>query len=532
MKKWTSRGATAVALIASAAVALTGCVSSPTNTDSPPASEQFGRTVNTEFTQAPSGFDPAVGTAGEDLVARSLLYATLVNKDNDGSSKFVGSLATRWEVESPSTYVFTIRTDATCADGTVITPTVIANSLTYLADNTPDAPHISAPLVFGSGTPTISADDANSTVTIQTAEAYPHLLDGLAVPYSSIICPAGLSDLDGLNAGTVKGAFSGPYTLAEAKTGISYTFEARTDYTTWPDYTEPLDGLVPERMVFTIRTDVATSANKLLSGDLDVSQLANESLNRFNDSDWNKAVSVVANVYVMFNERPGHYFADNPQARKAVAQAIDRVAFNQVFSNGVSPLFNSVVPPTYACVLEDTSLIEGYDSAAAKKTLAGAKFEMVASNVFGDQGNGAEYIRQVLADAGATVDFQLLDNATWADQIQSPPGTWDVTLMGDINRLGVISASLIRVMGPTLEEGGRNIPANDNPEGAAAVKAALATTDPVEQCKQYEIAQKTMLERYDVVPLAGIVWTTISPKDVVVHITGGVINKSTIRIVK
>ena len=238
-------------------------------------------------------------------------------------------MATKWKADSPSKYVFTIRQDATCADGTAITPTVIANSLKYFADNSPAAPHIAAPLVFGLGAPTITADDAKSTVTIETAAAYAHLLDGLAVPYSGIICPAGLSDLAGLKAGTVKGAFSGPYTLDEANTGVSYTFALREDYKTWPQFSKPLTGVPPQSFVFTLRTDVATSANKVLSGDLDLSQLANESLDRFKDGDWNKVVTVVANVYVMFNERPGHYFAESPRRarqspRRSTAQLSTR----------------------------------------------------------------------------------------------------------------------------------------------------------------------------------------------------------------
>lgn len=520
-QRFVAAGAGAVAL----AVALAGCSgSSGSDSSGTPKS----RTIYAEATTNPTSFDPATAHAGDDYVADSLLYDTVLHRDDDGS--IIAGLAAQWKAESASKYSFTITKDATCADGTPITASVVANSLKYLANDTTEA-HVFAPLVFGVGAPTITADDQTSTVTIQTAAPYANLLPGLTVAQSGIVCPAGLSDPSGLKAGTVKGAFSGPYTLGAAKPGVSYTYDLRKDYKMWPKYSKPLGGVPASQMVFGIATDQATTANKLISGDLDIGNIGGETLDRFKGKDYNQVTTVIANVYVMFNERPGHYFADNPEARKAVAQAIDRTAFNKVFSDGVSPLFNSVVPSTYDCVNKDKSLITKYDKAAAAKVLKGATIKFPASTAFGDAGKGAEYIQQVLTDAGANVELQKVDNATWATETQKPGGDWDMSIMGDINAAKLISASLDRVMGTPLEQGGRNIPGNDNTEGAAALKAALQTTDKAEQCQDYQTAQKTMLERNDVVPLAGIVWTTTSSPDVKVKAPGGTLSYPSARIV-
>lgn len=516
-------------LVGVAVACLTMTVAGCGGSDDDKSDSSGSRTINTEFVANPTSFDPALAKARDDYNMGSLMFDTLVHNDDD--AKLVGDLATKWSAESTSKYVFTIRTDATCADGTKITPTVVADSLKYLADaSTGD--HVAAPLVFGPGAPTITADDAAGTVTVQTAAPYVNLINGMAAPQSGIICPAGLKDKAGLKAGTVKGAFSGPYTLGEAKSGISYSFDLRKDYKTWPQFATPLKGEAPSKIVFSQVTDDATSANKMLSGDLDMVLLGGETVDRFKDSGdkYNQTNITYANGYVMFNERPGHYFSDNQPARQAVAKAIDCEAFNKVFSNRVGPLMNSVVPDTYACVNTDETLIEKTDPAAAAAVLKGATIKIVASTSFGNQGRAAEYIQQVLTAAGAKVELKKTDNAAWATVINDPKGDWDLTIQGDLNVMKVISASLDRVMGPAIEDSGRNIPGNDNAEGAAALKAGLSTNDPAEQCRQYQIAQESMLKRDDVVPMAGIAWAMITAKDVTVRAPNGTIGYSTIRI--
>ena len=354
---------------------------------------------------------------------------------------------------------------------------------------------------------------------------------GLAVPQSGIVCPAGLKDTAGLATGSVEGAESGPYTLDEAKAGVSYTFKLRKDYDAWPAYATPLEGTPPPEIAFSLATDDATSSNKILSGDLDFALLGGESIDRFeNNKDTNQQLITFANGYVMFNERPGHYFSDNQPARQAVAQAIDRDAFNKIFSNGKGELLNSVVPSSYRCANTDESLIEQHDPDAAAAVLKGAKVDIIASNSFGGDGKAAEYIQQVLADAGADVKIDVVDNATWASTINDPTGDWDLTIQGDLNSLKVISASLDRVMGPAIEDGGRNIPGTDNTEGAEALKKALSTVDPDEQCHYYQLAQQSMLERDDVAPMAGIAWLLISSKDVSLRAPNNTIDYTTLRL--
>lgn len=488
------------------------------------AAHQPTRSVTAQFSTAPTTFDPATASAGDDYTADNLLYITLLARDAGG--KLVGNLAGSWTSSSPSDYTFTIRSGATCSDGTAIDASVVANSLKYLASTARG----SEAAVFGTDPPTISANTAASTVTIQTAHPYTNLPVAMTMPQSGIVCPAGLADVKGLGAGTVPGAFSGPYTLGAMTPGVRYAFTLRSDFTTWPDFATPLAGRPASVIQFGIGTDPATSANQALAGDLDVARVGGANLKRFAAGIFNRVQTVTAITYVLFNERPGHVFAGNAAARMAVARAINRVTYDQIFSDGVSPVYNTVAPPDYACVIDGSSLIPTSDPAAAAKVLRGVKINMIASNAFGDSGKGAEYIAQMLRNAGAQVALSITDNATWASKLHDAGNPWDLTIKGDIPQLGVVSDSLQRVMGATLEDGGRNEGAADNAAGAQALAAGLATGDQATQCRDFGLAQQTMLQRMDVIPLAGIVGETITPADVTVRAPGGRMNYATIRV--
>jgi peptide/nickel transport system substrate-binding protein len=210
----------AIAATAITALALTGCTGAGNGSGSgaTPATD----TIRTTLGADPTTFDAAKANAKDDYEVARLLFDSVVRKDNDG--KLIAGVASSWKA-TPTEATLNIRSDATCADGTKITPTIVANSLTYFAD--PATRNNFAKLVFGPGTPTISADDSAGTVSIKLAQPWSELMGGLTLAQTGIICPAGLADKAGLAAGTVAGAFSGPYTLTKASHGVSYEMTLR-----------------------------------------------------------------------------------------------------------------------------------------------------------------------------------------------------------------------------------------------------------------------------------------------------------------
>ena len=109
------------AIVAIAGMALVGCAAAaPEDTETAVATD----TINLEVWYAPATFNPALASATSDVQNARLGFDTLLRVGEDG---VIGGLATDWETVSSTEYVFTLRDDATCSDGTAITPTVVAN---------------------------------------------------------------------------------------------------------------------------------------------------------------------------------------------------------------------------------------------------------------------------------------------------------------------------------------------------------------------------------------------------------------------
>lgn len=513
---------TVTALTGAAVLALAACAGGPAG-----ASEDG--TVSAVLVSDPSSFDPALGQGQQTFQMVGLLYDTLLRRD--GTSGLVGGLASDWSAESASEYVFTIRDDATCSDGTPITPTVVADSLRHLAS--PETGSTWKNLVFGQGEATITPDDAAKTVRVSLSQPFTTLERGLAITQTGIVCPAGLADLEGLAAGTVPGAFSGPYTLAEANAGMNYTFALRGDYAAWPAFSTPLAGTPPQRIDVGISTDASTVANQILSGDVDFAMFSDQdTIARFSaQPDLHQYSVTSSTTYVVFNQRPGRVFAERPDLRRGVAAAIDQNAFNTVFSDGTAEVLTSVVPASFDCVSTDRSLLTPHDPAAAAAALAGTTGIKLLGNTANTQfSGGADYIYQVLTDAGAQVELTKVDNATFWSTIAEGGADWDLVFLGDLNSVGSISASLDRVIGPAVEDGGRNYSASDNPAGEAALAEGLAATDPAARCGAFQTAQRTLFERSDVVPLAGNPNTYVSSPHVELSVFGDYIDLATMRV--
>lgn len=470
----------------------------------------------------PSGFDPATAKANDDYYVSRLLFDTLVRK-GEGNA-IVPGLASSWKAESASHYVFDVRKGATCSDGTEITPSIVATSLTRAAD--PKTGTIVRLLTFGPGAATITGDDAAGTVDIKLAEPWADLPAGLTLPQAGVICPKGMADLEGLRAGTVKGAFSGPYTLASAKPAVSYELALRKDYKAWPDFGSELKGRPAKRIVLTPVTEQGTVASQLLSGALDIGGLVDDNSKRLVGKDGFSTRKVVSSVlYLLLNQRPGTA-TRSPEVRAAIAQALDAARFTQAITGGRGERLLSAASPTFPCVNTDESLLAKYDEAAAAKVLKGVKLRMVGTTALTA---GNELVAEMLRKAGAKVELSNVDSVTWSTTTNGG-NTWDLTLQGDVNQVGTLPGSLLRAMGPATEDGGRNRIAAQNTEGYAALQHAMTVTDEKARCSDFAVAQRTMLERHDIVPLATFPSTQVTRDGVSIKVFGDYADPATLRL--
>ncbi|GGL42496.1 ABC transporter substrate-binding protein [Phycicoccus endophyticus] len=498
--------------------ALAGCAGE-TSTDS-----ESGGTIRGALITDPTTFDPALVKAMDDYRAARLGFDTVLRRD-DGST-LVGDLAESY-TQNDSGVTLQIRDGLTCGDGSELTPSDIAASLQRLAD--PDTASKAAQLIFGGSAVTVTADDDARTVTVTTAKPYSELAVGLTHPAAGIVCPAGLEDLDGLAAGTVKGAFSGPYVLSSSTTGVGYEFDLRSDYSSWPEYAEPLEGTPAQTLKFTVgATDSA--ANQLLTGSLDESAVAYQDLSRFPEDSFTKTEAVIGDMFVIFNETAGRPFAD-AAARKAAAQAIDRSALIDAINPGATPDLGPG-DPGLECVNTDASLLTEPDADAAAKVLSGLKIQVVGSTApaFGTNGAATTYIAEELRAAGATVKLTNSDNATWIGTLITDDG-WDISVLATINTGGTLVTGLSDVVGAGLEDGGRNFTRSDNPTATAAFERGIAATTTSEKCAGFQEAQAAALEAVDFIPLATNPQTIVTTKGVTVRAPGGREDLSTLRTV-
>lgn len=482
------RSCLAAGVIAAAVVSLAAC-----GTDAGATSTD---TISMSLNTDPASFDPALAKGGDDFTVARLLFDTVVRRDDNNT--LAGGIASKWSTEDAAHYTLTIRDGLSCADGTKITPTVVANSLTRFAAK--DTGSSGRTLALGSATATFTPDDTAGTVSVALSAPWSDFLTGLTLPQAAIVCPAGLADPKGLAAGTVKGAFSGPYTLTSSQPAVAYELGLRTDYKAWPEFAKPLTGTPAKKLTLVPITDYATIANQLLAGSLNVGVMADQNVARFDNNDGYSVVKAVnTTTYLLFNERAGTAFADRPDLRKAVAEAVDSQAFSDIVSDSRGDTLLSVGSANTACVNTDKSLLAKNDPKAAAAVLTGVKIRIVGTNLLG---SGNEYIAEALRKAGADVTVQSLDNANWSTVTTKGGTDWDINVQGDNNQLGTLTSSLLRVMGPATENGGRNKMGVVNEEGYGFVNEAMNETDAKAKCAALESAQQSFLDRVDAVPLS------------------------------
>ncbi|MDH6624564.1 peptide/nickel transport system substrate-binding protein [Streptomyces sp. LBL] len=481
-------------------------------------------TINMSLNTDPATFDPALAKGGDDYTVTRLLFDTLVRKDS--GNRLVGGIASKWKAVDAAHYTFDIRKGLNCSDGSALTPSVVARSLTRFAS--PKTGSSGRTLALGPATATFTADDGAGTVRATLSAPWADFLTGLSLPQAGIVCPAGLADPGKLATGKVKGAFSGPYTLASSQPAVAYKLALRRDYTAWPKFAKPLQGKPAENIDLTPITDYSTIATQLLSGSLDVGVIVDVNASRF-DGDAKFTTSLTSNTttYLMFNERSGTAFADRPDLRKAVAQAVDAQAFSDIVSGKRGSTISSVAAAKVPCVNTDKSLLAATDPAAAAKKLAGVRVHIVGTTLLR---GGNDYIAEALRKAGATVKVDSLDNTNWATVTTAGGKDWDINVQGDNNVMGTLTSSLLRVMGPATEDGGRNKMGLVNDEGYKAVEQAMSKVDPAAQCAAFASAQKSFLQRVDAVPLSTVPNTTIVAKGFSVRAFDDYLDAATLRI--
>jgi peptide/nickel transport system substrate-binding protein len=478
------------------------------------------RTVTIRLGADFSSLDPAKTLTTDGYQMASVLYDRLLAIRADGT--LGPGLATAWKATN-DTATFTIKQDATCSDGTKVTPSVVAASLTRMNAKETNAPY--AYRSVGSAGYTVTGDDAAWTVTVKTNAPFSDLLVGMAMPWTSIVCPAGLKDPDKLVA---QPSGSGPYTLDASRSvrGDHYTLVPRPGYDWGPWGMKTSDPGMPTLIVTRVINNNTTAANELIAGNVDLGPVIGQDLARLKaDPNLTATRAPVFGMFFMeMQHAAGHMTAD-ATVRRAIATAINRDSVNRAatFGNGITA--SSYIGPDVPCFDPKTAdMFPKPDPKAANALLLKDGWTAGAGGVLQKDGkpltirlignpesqnSAPEYVLQALKEMGADVQLRNMTLVEAATVFKTDD--WDVGFVP----FGPPMPSPNTVTGFVSGKGGINYSNIDNQDFLdARAKALAAMPDSPDRCKYWGEAQEALLKNFDILPLFADVITEFARKGI------------------
>jgi peptide/nickel transport system substrate-binding protein len=450
----------------------------------------------------PGNLDPHSAAGSALFTLTQLAYDSLLSVDSEDGA-ITSQLATDWTAEG-TTVTLTLAEGATCADGTELTATAVADNIAYVGDPKNESPFLGTFLPVGA---TAEADDESRTVTLTLVSPAPFVLNGLAsLP---IVCPSGMEDRKSLADGT---AGTGPYELTEAVPGAHYTYQIRDDYTWGPDGATTATEGMPDTITMKIVANETTSANLLLSGDINAAQILGPDAERLDKAGLFSAKTEVLLGEQWYNHAKGHATSD-PEVRMALTQALDLAELQSVLTagKGTPATTLSTLEPS-ACPGDSASgALPASDPDAAKATLSAAGLPDLT--FLYDAGGGsavaaaAELAVQQWKAAGVTVTAKAQDQTALQGSIFGT-GDWDIAWVP----LNVNSPDqLVPFLSGPAAPDGTNFAAIANEEYDAGVKEASALPGE-EGCDTWLEAESKLIAAADVVPFANSVVHTFGAK--------------------
>ena len=454
----------------------------------------------------PGSLDPHLSVFVSTNRINSFAYETLVYLGQDG--EVTPGLAESWE-ESPTSVTYTLKDGVTCADGTPLTATTVADNFSFVADPANQSPLLGLYVPPGI---TVEADDAARTVTLTSEAPVPFMLQNTGAGLF-IVCAEGLADRSILAAGTDG---TGPFVLEEAVADDHYTFSARDDYAWGPDGpTSELAGF-PSEVVVRIVANESTAANLLLSGEVNIAGVAGADRQRVENEGYFVTENQAIVGEFFFNQMEGLPTAD-VAVRQALMGGLDlqELMSVQTAGNGALATGLAVTLPK-ACPGDTVAafLTAGADLEAAGQLLDEAGWAMGSDGVREKDGapltiralyvveieNSALSMELAMAawqELGVDVQLQGVDQAQF-NTIAFETRAWDVFLAA-LN-LDVPSLAVPFVSGAQPPDG-VNFSAVANPEYDALVAEASALTG-AEACEVWNAAEAELYAQMNILPVA------------------------------
>jgi peptide/nickel transport system substrate-binding protein len=491
-----------------------------------------GKTFTMVIGADPGNLDPHFTSLSVTQQVDRFLYDSLVNVDQSG--KLVAGLAETWEATT-TTAKYVLRKGVTCADGTPLTASVVAQNISFVGDPKNASSRIG---VFVPPGATATGDDATGTVTV-TSPAPSSFLDR-TVGGLHIVCDKGMKDRNLLKQGATG---TGMFTLTEAVANDHYTLTRRKDYAWGPgDWKAEQKGL-PDTVVLKVVTNESTAANLLLSGQANSAQIVGPDRQRLAAANLFQREVVAPLGELWFNHKAGQPGADE-SVRRALTQALNLTELGNVVSSGNGKPATGLVAPGLGPCPQDTvaSNLPAHDPAAAKSGLDAAGWSAGADGKRAKDGKkltlnlfyatstgtgtqaGAELTQKAWTDLGAEVTVKGVSDAEVGSLIVGGQGSWDAVFLP----LGVtLPSELMPFLSGPSAPNGVNFSGIDNAEYASNVAAASAVAGTA-GCDKWAAAEVALFKHVDMVPFVNSAVPTFG-KGVQFEFSGGSLQPQSVR---
>ncbi len=355
---------------------------------------------------SPTNLDPRIGIDAWSERIDGLLFDNLVTRDEHLS--VTPSLAQRWEIPDPKTYIFHLRGGVTFCDGRALTSRDVKWSFDSLLQGKIRSTKSAAYRFVDR----IDAPDA-STVVFHLKEPWAALLWNVASPGMGIV-PYGSGDEIGRNP-----IGSGPFRFLNAEQDQEVVIERNDSY--WGAKAKLV------RVRFAVIPDPTTRALELRKGSADIEANAltpDTELTLQKES----ALDVLRGPgtrlgYMAFNLRDP--ILKDVRVRQAIAHAIDRQLLIHYLWRDSARLASSVLPPE-SWAYDANVQQYGFDPAKARQLLDaagypatnGVRFHLTMKTSTEESSRAmAAVFQQQLREAGIALDIRSFEAATFFSDV-------------------------------------------------------------------------------------------------------------------
>jgi peptide/nickel transport system substrate-binding protein len=359
-KKQYRRGAVAVAVVAAAALALTGCSGAPA------APKKSTETLTISSALQPNNLNPVISGNGRAGVALYPAYEPLVRTKADGTIE--AALATAWKASDDlKSVTYTLRKDAKFSNGEVVNAAAVKASIEYFK-NTPAFPYIANLKDLSSIT---TNGDYEVTISFSSPQPGIDSMFNAAFNYGDIIAPAGLKNPTDLSKNTYG---AGPYMIDASQTVSGQKWV----YVPNPNYYDQSKIYWP-KIELTYFADQNSAMQAFKSGQI-MYMISDPLTANANAATLPAGAKVLASpaqwTGVIFTDRAGTVVqpTGNVKVRQALNYATDKPAIIKALFGDYGKTLNTLQPEGFIGYDKALDTAYPYDPAKAKALLAEAGY--------------------------------------------------------------------------------------------------------------------------------------------------------------